>query len=209
MNLTTVLSVLAFTSLLTLSSVNAPKVMAANPNFAVTSILTPQEGEALFRSEFKADDLFGKQDNRHNVKQTYWTPTAAEVHQAENSLAGYTGAINNAYDQSVVQIDPTPYDIFLTTDIRQIAGVMQGSKRLLLINGLPFPSDSRNSIFTVSSLFTNEVWHNRTGHASDGGSAFLAAYDLDAHRVISLNFDYLVQRKQPQVLYRNLSLTFG
>ena len=209
MKLNTVVLLLALVLLLTFGSAGATNVLAANPNFSVTSILPPQEGEALFHQYFDIDGPFGKQNSRHSAKRFYWTPTAAEVSQAETSLAEYAQANNDVLDQSSVHLGLVSHDIVLTSDSRQYAGVTQGSERLILIKGSSFSSVSPNSFFMMSSQAMSEGRRTQSGHYSDGGSAFRAAYDLDACRIIFLDYDHLVERKQPQVLLQNLLQSSG
>lgn len=161
---------------------------AAAPSSAMTTVLPPKEAEALFGFSFNGDSLFGKQDRHHKLKETFWTPTTADVAQAEAALA--------AYAQTARAADPKregavhwPLSAPVTGYYRQYAGVMRGDRRCVLINGFAPPVLPMLAAGLHGGK-NNGDWHDRAVLVCDGGFAFFhTAYDPAAHRIKSLEFN--------------------
>ena len=136
----------------------------------MTIVLSPMEAESLFKSSFDADSVFSKQDSHHQVKETYWIPTSADVAQAEASLTVYVKTSTHPF------MGPTPND--LSYYFRQYAGVMRGSKKIILISG--FPVDHKRGIAGYNHIIT----------VSDGGFAFFhAAYNPKTRKIQNFKFN--------------------
>jgi len=193
MNVRTLLSLSAPLFLLTASLLHpqgikadtaAPPKLAATAS-ATTTILPPQEAEVLFKFYFASDALFGKQDRHHRVKETYWTPTVTDVSQLETDLTTYLRTA--AYADCLRQqgLEDCRHPIYVTSYFRQYAGVMQGGKKIILINGFipprasyfyPPPKPGSDQLFGY--------WRSRAVLVFDGGPSFFhAAYDTATRRV--------------------------
>ena len=181
---------------------NAQKAAAANPSFnssgnAGTDVLTPQEAQTLYLSCFRQARLFGNPGRSQSAEQTYPAPTAIEVSQAEDSLRAYTQLSRDALIPISAALEYKPQQIVLTYDLHQYAGVMQGGKRLILINGC---TRSGIPVFAtaIGKPAINFDWPDLLARFSDGGSAFRAAYDPAARRIIYLVYDDCIEPKPAQ-----------
>ncbi len=173
------------TSLSVLSGTAAPTASqpTASPDAAMTTVLPPEETIALFKFYFNADSLFGKQDRHHRVKETCWTPAAADILGAESALATYPKTAVSPKDFS------RPQTFALSKYLRQYAGVMRGDKRLILINGLSAFGAS-DFVTVPSSRKPGGSWHNRAILVFDGGFGFFhAVYDPATHQIQHLEFN--------------------
>ncbi len=190
LNLKIVCLLLVSALLLSATSLNAQSETAAPAaahnaasDTVMTTVLPPEEAVALFKFYFNADSLFGKQDRHHRVKETGWTPMAADVAGAEAALAAYPKFATSPKDYSRPQV------FTLSDYLRQYVGVMRGGKKLILINGLS-ASGASNFVTVPSSRKTGGSWHNRAILVFDGGFGFFhAAYDPATHQIEHLEFN--------------------
>ena len=194
MNLKASLRILLCMLFVAATLLNAQNLSAANPNFAVTTFLSPKEAAALFDLYFSQEAVFGKQNNLKSARETYWTPTAADVAQAQRNLADFTRAGVDTVDPKWSQFEYRPHDIVLTTDFRQYAGITRGDKKFVLINGITAP-DTIQFVPALGAYNTDGSWREQASLRSDGGSSFRAVYDLTTHRIDYLAFNRFVNRE--------------
>lgn len=170
-----------FVSLLAFSLISALRTTAdgtaATPSEAaslstMTTILPLSEAQALFKFYFDADSIFGKQHGGHRKKETYWTPTAADVAQAELALFDYMKVTDVPHTTKPQHLVPKEY-------FRQYAGVMRGDKKCLLIN-----------CYATSTASTFSPKRNKAILVFDGGSAFFhASYNPATHQIENVQFN--------------------
>ena len=197
MNFKTSLRLSCAASFLTISLWSAQRIIAdaapqgqiATPSSSMTTVLLPKEAEALFKFYYNSDALFGKQDKRHKVIETYYTPNAADVSQLETDLAAYTKTSAYADDLRRNGAENWSHPLYVTSYFRQYAGVMRSGKKIVLINGF---APSLAPVFVSLPSHTNkgEDWHDQAIIVCDGGCGFFhATYDPASHKIEGLQFN--------------------
>ena len=183
--------VLTFVSILTFGLLNSPCTVADDTHSgqaiavpaAMTTVLPPSEAERLFKFYFDGDQIFGKQDRHHRLKEVFWTPTESEVAQAEVALAN---TLKAKVDTRVLS---EPQNIALTKYFRQYAGVMRGDKKCILVNAFPISAHS-SFVVVASKNPKGGDWHDRAVLVFDGGPSFFhAAYNPVTHHIENLQFN--------------------